>query len=111
MDDNASVFSWSSAETLVNDVKMHNDDDTSDLDYILHYNSPKAQENWGQDALCELFKSQVTIKSEEPSDDASLMDVDEDLDELVDATMLSQIGRATRLNSSHSGESRMPSSA
>ncbi|KAJ3476900.1 hypothetical protein NLI96_g10838 [Meripilus lineatus] len=89
MDDNASVFSWSSAETLVNDVTMHADDDTSDLDYILHYNSPKAQEDCGQDSLCELFVSQLTIKSEETSGDASLMDVDEDLNELVDVTMLS----------------------
>ncbi|KAJ3476902.1 hypothetical protein NLI96_g10836 [Meripilus lineatus] len=89
MDDNASVFSWSSAETLVNDIRMHDDDDTSDLDYILHYNSSKTQEDRGQDSLCELFVSQLTIKSEETSGDASLMDVDEDLDELVDVTMLS----------------------
>ncbi|KAJ3476901.1 hypothetical protein NLI96_g10832 [Meripilus lineatus] len=93
MDDNASVFSWSSAETLVNDVKMHDDDDdTSDLDYILHFNSPKAQEDCGQDSLCERFVSQLIIKSEETSGDASLMDVDEDLDELVDVTMLSLSG-------------------
>ncbi|KAJ3474969.1 hypothetical protein NLI96_g12139 [Meripilus lineatus] len=92
MDDNASIFSWSSAETLVNDVKMHDDDDTSDLDYILHYNSAKAQEDCGQDSLCELFVSQLTIKSEETSGDASLMDVDEDLDGLVDVTMLSLSG-------------------
>ncbi|KAJ3481017.1 hypothetical protein NLI96_g7953 [Meripilus lineatus] len=92
MDDNASVFSWSSAETLVNDVNMHDDDDTSDLDYILHFNSPKAQEDCGQDSLCELFVSQLIIKSEETSGDASLMDVDEDLDELVDVTMLSLSG-------------------
>ena len=92
MDDNASVFSWSSAETLVNDVQMHHDDDTSDLDYILHFNSPKAQEDWGQDALCEQFTSQLTLKTEEISGEASLMDVDEDLDGLVDVTMRSLSG-------------------
>ncbi|KAJ3486370.1 hypothetical protein NLI96_g4288 [Meripilus lineatus] len=92
MDDNASVFSWSSAETLVNDVTMHADGDTSDLDYILHYNSPKAHRDWGQDSLCELFVSQLIIKSEETSGDTSLMDVDEDLNELVDVTMLSLSG-------------------
>ena len=80
IDDNASVFSWSSADTLVNDVQMHDDDDTSDLDYILHYNSPKAQEDWGQDALCEQFTSQLTLETDEISGEASLMDVDEDLD-------------------------------
>ncbi|KAJ3480572.1 hypothetical protein NLI96_g8247 [Meripilus lineatus] len=87
-DDSASVFSWNSAETLVNDVPMHHDDDTSDLDYILHCNSPKAQEDWGQDALCEQFTSQLTLETEEISGEASLMDVDEDLNELVDVTML-----------------------
>ncbi|KAJ3486362.1 hypothetical protein NLI96_g4284 [Meripilus lineatus] len=92
MDDNASVFSWSSAETLVNDVRMHDDDDTSDLDYILHYNSPKAQEDCGQDSLCGLFVSQLIIKSEETSGDASLMDMGEDSDELVDVTMRSLPG-------------------
>ena len=92
MDDNASVFSWSSADTLVNDVQMHHDDDTSDLDYILHFNCPKAQEDWGQDALCEQFTSQLTLKTEEISGEASLMDVDEDLDGLVDVTMLSLSG-------------------
>ncbi|KAJ3486368.1 hypothetical protein NLI96_g4282 [Meripilus lineatus] len=91
MDDNASVFSWSSAETLVNDVQMQHDD-TSDLDYILQYNSPKAQEDWDQDALCELFVSRVTLKTNENSEDSSFMDVDEASDEIVDVTMLSLSG-------------------
>lgn len=89
MDDNASVLSWSSTDTLVDDVQIHGDD-TSDLDDILQFNNTMVIEDLGQHSLCNMSMSKVTLSSSNSSGEVSLMNVDEDI--LVDVSMFSLSG-------------------
>ncbi|KAJ3482764.1 hypothetical protein NLI96_g6766 [Meripilus lineatus] len=82
MSDCLSVFAWSSTDTLVYDVEMSDAGSAG----AKRNDSPMIIEDWGQTALCDVFNTKLNLNTSTSSPDASMMAIDESMDDLTSPT-------------------------
>ncbi|KAJ3482762.1 hypothetical protein NLI96_g6764 [Meripilus lineatus] len=78
----SSLFAWSSTDTLVYDVEMSDAGSAG----AKHNDSPMIIEDWGQAALCDVFNTKLNLNTSTSSPDASMMAIDESMDDLTSPT-------------------------